>query len=189
MAALGFAQITTTTSATYSDSGLLNANQFMDIERARTDAKGNLSSYSNVSYVNTPKGTNSDSTPPTSANESGGLGNFQHPSQSSVGRSNEQCRVTGYCRTVRRHELLFLRASRTHWHHKFCGYRTYRLNLLQLPGACQRCCWQCQRILKILLGHHSCRCRYDAATAPATLVATRLPAHKSASRGRRPLTA
>src|SRR5260370_32750945 len=59
-----FVQIATTTVTSYADSGLLNNTSYGYRVRA-TDAKGNLSSYSNVSNVSTPKGTNSDTTPPT----------------------------------------------------------------------------------------------------------------------------
>ena len=59
-----FIQIATTTVTSYADSGLLNNSSYGYRVRA-TDAKGNLSGYSNVSNVTTPKGTNSDTTPPT----------------------------------------------------------------------------------------------------------------------------
>src|ERR1700722_15556806 len=59
-----FVQIAATPVTSYADSGLLNNTSYGYRVRA-TDAKGNLSSYSSVFYVNTPKGTNSDTTPPT----------------------------------------------------------------------------------------------------------------------------
>src|SRR5260370_41420462 len=49
-----FVQIATTTVTSYADSGLLNSTSYGYRARA-TDAKRNLSSYSSVSYVNTPK--------------------------------------------------------------------------------------------------------------------------------------
>ena len=51
-----FAQVATTTVASYSDSGRLNNTSYGYRVRA-TDAAGNLSSYSNVSRVTTPKGS------------------------------------------------------------------------------------------------------------------------------------
>ena len=57
-----FAQVAMTTVASYSDSGRLSNTSYGYRVRA-TDAAGNLSSYSNVSRVTTPKG--SDQTAPT----------------------------------------------------------------------------------------------------------------------------
>ena len=91
----GFAQITTTTSATYSDSGLLNATSYGYRARA-TDAKGNLSSYSNVSYVNTPKGTNSDSTPPTAPTSLAASAISSTQVNLVWAASNDSVGVTGY---------------------------------------------------------------------------------------------
>ena len=54
-----FAQIATSTATTFSDSGLLNTTSYGYRVRS-TDAAGNLSNYSNISYANTPKGADTN---------------------------------------------------------------------------------------------------------------------------------
>src|SRR5260370_36557611 len=90
-----FVQIATTTVTSYADSGLLNNTSYGYRVRA-TDAKGNLSSYSNGSYVNTPKGTNSDSTPPTAPTSLAAAATSSTQVNLTWGASTDNVAVTGY---------------------------------------------------------------------------------------------
>jgi chitodextrinase len=90
-----FVQIATTTVTSYADSGLLNSSTYGYRVRAR-DAKGNLSSYSNVSYVNTPKGTNSDTTPPTAPTSLAAAATSSTQVNLTWGASTDNVAVTGY---------------------------------------------------------------------------------------------
>src|SRR5712672_644241 len=90
-----FVQIATTAVASYADSGLLNNTSYGYRVRA-TDAKGNLSSYSNVSYVNTPKGANSDTTPPTAPTSLAAAATSSTQVNLTWGASTDNVAVTGY---------------------------------------------------------------------------------------------
>ncbi len=90
-----FVPIATTTVTSYADSGLLNNTSYGYRVRA-TDAKGNLGSYSNVSYVNTPKGTNSDTTPPTAPSSLAAAAISSSQVNLTWGASTDNVAVTGY---------------------------------------------------------------------------------------------
>jgi chitodextrinase len=90
-----FVQIATATVTSYADSGLLNNTSYGYRVRA-TDAKGNLTSYSNVSYVNTPKGTNSDTTPPTAPTSLAAAATSSTQVNLTWGASTDNVTVTGY---------------------------------------------------------------------------------------------
>jgi len=90
-----FIQIATITVTSYADSGILNNTSYGYRVRA-TDAKGNLSSYSNVTTVNTPKGTNSDSTPPTAPTSLAAAATSSTQVNLIWGASTDNVAVTGY---------------------------------------------------------------------------------------------
>src|SRR6202158_3642011 len=90
-----FIQIATTTVSSYADSGLLNNSSYGYRVRA-TDAKGNLSGYSNVSNVTTPKGTNSDTTPPTAPTSLAAAATSSTQVNLTWGASTDNVAVTGY---------------------------------------------------------------------------------------------